>query len=77
MATVKTVIAGFEVDLETYTDCGEPRSDCFISKRGKSASLTVAQGYGCLDPDAPEGEEVPISDSALARIEAWALKNGY
>lgn len=81
MKTLVTSIDGFNIELDTYTERGESRSDCVISKGDYSASLALLEHAGHLDyggyGQPKDSYELPVRESTVNRIVTWANKNGY
>lgn len=74
---LKTKIDGYDVILQLYEECGEPRSDCLISKRsGLSASLNFLSDTGALE-NYNTGHTHVVHPQTIRAIEAWAEENGY
>ena len=71
-------ISGYECTLEIWYDCGDKRTDCFITSRdGKyTGSLQMVLDQGELYTVTGSGFK-SISNSALEKIEAWAERNGW
>jgi hypothetical protein len=68
-------ISGYTVELETYSENGEPRSDCTVSKRDYSASLACLEYGECLEDS--NGNMMDVHSCHIARIAKWAIANGY
>lgn len=73
----RTIINNYVVELELYEDCGEQRSDCCVSTRSgrRSCSLQLLIDMGAIEDGI--GEEIPVKQATIDKIEDWALKNGY
>jgi hypothetical protein len=68
---INTEIDGFEVEVtDRYND--EGRTECFITKGRKGASLALCEDYGTVEEDGPS-----ISESTLEKISKLARENGY
>ena len=75
---IKTVIDGYNVDLEIDED-EEPSTQCWVEdSNGKyGASIACLTGEGLLTQyGAPYGAK-RVSNNTIDLIEAWADKNGY
>lgn len=76
----ETKIDGYEVSLEVWTECGEPRSECFIVRQTRtrcySASLECLRDTGeltCTRDDLA----VSVHQQTIDAIAKWAEDNGY
>ena len=70
--TIQTTINGYNV--EVYSDCGQ--TYCDVEKGRFTASLTALEAEGVLwDSNCEQSLTVP--ESTIAKIEAFALANGY
>lgn len=67
----------YRVELETWSEDGEPRSDCRIWRAGtrKSASLAMLQDCAFLEDG--DGRTHNIEADHINEIAAWADKEGY
>jgi hypothetical protein len=68
---INTEIDGFEVEVtDRYND--EGRTECFITKGRKGASLALCEDFGTVEEDGPR-----ISDATLEKVRKLAEANGY
>lgn len=72
MENLKTVIDGFEVELDTT----EEWSDCYVIKGQFSGTLQGILTDGAL-VNYDTGASLKVSNATLAKIEKWAESNGY
>lgn len=73
---MQTVIEGYTVELELYTERGEQRSDCTVSLGKFSSSLARLEHEGTLYSPNWENEE-EVDPRTISKIEKWATANGY
>jgi hypothetical protein len=71
-----TVIDGYRVELELYTESGEPRSDCSVFKDNFSSSLNRLDWEGTLY-DANWRNEITVDRPTIDKITEWAESHGY
>lgn len=72
MENLKTVIDGFEVEL----DLTEEWSDCYVIKGNFSGTLQSILADGSL-VNYDTGASLKVPNATLDKIEKWALDNGY
>lgn len=72
-----TEIDGYKVELTLYTEGGEPRSDCNVSKGNFSSSLARLEDMGTLYHDHDKCDDIPVDANTTGRISQWAEDNGY
>ncbi len=72
--TKATTVDGYSVTLELFTECNEPRSECYIEKGNASGSLEAARTGYLTDV---HGSDKAIALATVDRIETWADANGY
>lgn len=75
-----TKIWQYNVELETWQEGSEQRSDCFVyhEKTGTSASLQCLQDTGMLENYSGGGERHHTVEAAIIdEIEKWATERGY
>ena len=75
MTDKTTNINGFTVTFMEYDDCTGNTNNCYVEKGRFSHSLSLLQDLGEFDDG--EGNTLAISPATLAKIEAWAEKQGY
>jgi len=75
-----TVIMGIKVELELFTENGDERSDCSVTKDVNGTtyggSLEMLNGFETLE-DHITGDEIMIPQGTRNAITAWAEANGY
>jgi hypothetical protein len=76
--TIKTVIDGYNVDLEIDVD-EEPSTQCHVeTSNGRyGASIECLIGEGLLTQYSAPYSNKRVSNTTIDKIEAWADKNGY
>lgn len=74
----KTVICGYQVELEFITDGDDIVSICSVEKLGTpfGSSLGMLMGFGTLE-DYETGDELDVPDAIRTKIIHWAEANGY
>jgi hypothetical protein len=71
-----TEIDGYTVELELYTEDGEPRSDCSVHQDEFSSSLGRLQSEGTLYDTNWRNEKL-VGQRTIDKITEWAESHGY
>jgi len=78
--TKSTMIMGIKVELELFTENGDERSDCAVTKDVNGTtyggSLEMLNGFHTLE-DHNTGDEILIPQGTRNAITSWAEANGY
>lgn len=71
-----TVIKGYTVEINTYTDMGEKRVDCTVIKGKYSSGLCRLEDIGTLY-DNNMADEVEVDPQVVEEIVTWAEAHGH